>query len=258
MIFVFLGPPGCGKGSQAQILSEKLGIKAFSAGDLLRQEIAEKTSIGLQVKAVIEQGHYVSDQLIWDLVCLHVNSYKDQDIILDGFPRTIGQAELLSEWSKTETGADFPGATGACAKRLDPVGTGIQNIAMDPGSAPYGLVREDSLLAVYFDIDAAILLERILHRTMCAQCGAIYNLKTHPPKQSSICDVCGSTEFKTRADDAAEVFKQRLQQDMTKSKPVVAFFEARGLLCKVDASKDISTVTEQVLSIMSRESHGAY
>ena len=216
MIYIFLGPPGCGKGSQAQILSEKLNIKAFSAGDLLRQEIEAQTAIGLQVKSVIEQGHYVSDQLIWDLVCLHVNPYKDQDIILDGFPRTIGQAELLLEWAKS------------------------------------------SVSAVYFDIDATILLERILHRTMCAQCGAIYNIKTNPPKQSGICDVCGSAEFKMRADDDAKVFKQRLQQDMTKSKPVVAFFEARGLLCKVDASEDISTVTEQVLSIMSRESHGAY
>jgi adenylate kinase len=257
MIYIFLGPPGCGKGSQAQILSEKLGIKAFSAGDLLRQEIEEGSSIGLQVKSVIEQGHYVPDQLIWDLVCLHVAPYSDKDIIIDGFPRTIGQAELLVEWTNcSKTG--FPGVTGSCAMRVEPVSTGIQNDALDPGSAPCGHVREDSLLAIYFDIDPDILLERILHRTMCGQCGAIYNLKTNPPKQNSICDVCGSAEFKTRADDDAEVFKQRLQQDTTKSKPVVAFFEARGLLCKVDASKDISTVTEQVLSIMSRESHGAY
>lgn len=216
MIYIFLGPPGCGKGSQAQILSEKLGVKAFSAGDLLRQEIAAASDIGLHVKSIIEQGHYVPDQLIWDLMCIHIGSYHDQDIILDGFPRTIGQAELLLGWTKSP------------------------------------------VCAIYFDVNTAVLLERILHRTMCAQCGVIYNLKTNPPKQSNVCDICGGTEFKTRADDDAEVFKQRLQQDMTKSKPVVAFFEARGLLCKVDASKDISTVADQVLSIMNRESHGAY
>lgn len=216
MIYIFLGPPGCGKGSQAQVLSEKLNIKSFSAGDLLRQEIAMQTEIGLQVKSVIEQGNYVPDQLIWDLVCLHICPCQDQDIIIDGFPRTVGQAELLVTWAKSPVSA------------------------------------------IYFDIDTAILLERILYRTMCAACGAIYNLKTNPPQQAGVCDVCAGTEFKTRADDDAEIFKQRLQQDMTKSKPVVAFFEGRGLLCKVDASKDISTVTEQVLSIMSRESHGAY
>lgn len=256
MIYIFLGPPGCGKGSQAQILSEKLGVKAFSAGDLLRQEIAAGSDIGLQVKSVIEQGHYVPDQLIWDLVFIHINPYKGQDIIIDGFPRTMGQAELLLEWA--EAGAGFP-------DKPDGRRAGIQAHILDPGtnklyahSARACNARETSLLAVYFDIDTAILLERILHRTMCAQCGAIYNLKTNPPQQNSVCDICGCTEFKTRADDDAEVFKQRLQQDMTKSKPVVAFFEARGLLCKVDASKDISTVTEQVLSIMSRESHGAY
>lgn len=216
MIYIFLGPPGCGKGSQAQALSEKLNIKAFSAGDLLRGEITAGSKIGLQVKSVIEQGQYVPDQLIWDLVCQHISPHRHQDIIIDGFPRTIGQAELLVNWA------------------------------------------DSSVSAIYFDIDTAILLERILHRTMCAGCGAIYNLKTNPPKKSGICDVCGGAEFNKRADDDAEVFKQRLQQDMTKSKPVVAFLEARGLLCKVDASKDISTVTQQVLSIMSRESHGAY
>lgn len=182
----------------------------------MRQEIAARTDLGLQVKSIIEQGHYVSDQLIWDLVCHHINPYHDQDIIIDGFPRTLGQAELLLNWAKPP------------------------------------------LCAIYFDINTSILLERVLYRTMCAQCGTIYNLKTNPPKQIGICDMCASAEFKTRPDDDAEIFKQRLQQDMTKSMPVVAFFEGRGLLCKVDASKDISTVTEQVLSIMSRESHGAY
>ena len=219
MIYIFVGPPGCGKGSQAQILSDKLGIKTFSAGDLLRQEIAAKTDLGVQIKSVIEQGCYVSDQMIWDLLRPHVDPYRDQDIIIDGFPRTVGQAQMIMDW----------------------VG-----------------MSESSLSAVYFDIDTATLLERILYRTMCANCDAIYNLKTHPPKQVGVCDVCGSKQFKTRADDDAEVFKQRLEQDATKSKPVVAFFEARGLLCKVDASEDISTVTHQVLSIMGRESHGAY
>ncbi len=216
MIYIFLGPPGCGKGSQAQILSEKLGIRAFSAGELLRQEIAEETTIGKAIKTIYDQGHYVPDQLIWDLMRLHISPYHDQNIILDGFPRTVGQAELLVDWAKTP------------------------------------------ICAIYFDIDTAILLERILHRTMCAECGTIYNLKTKPPKQIGVCDVCGSKEFKTRADDDAEVFKQRLQQDASKSQPVVAFFETRGLLCKVDASENISTVSDQVLSIMSRESHGAY
>lgn len=216
MIYIFFGPPGCGKGSQAQILSEKFGIKAFSAGDLLRQEVVAQTSLGLQVQSMIDQGHYVPDQLVWDLVRFHIDASRTQDIIIDGFPRTMKQAELLLNWV----------------------------------SSP--------ICALHFDIDVSILLDRILNRTMCAQCGVIYNLKTNPPQKVGICDVCGSTEFKTRADDEAEIFKQRLQQDMTKSQPVVAFFKARGLLCKVDASEDISAVTEQVLSIMSREFHGAH
>jgi len=220
MIYVFIGSPGCGKGSQVQILSDKLSVKTFSAGDLLRQEISQGTDLGLQIKIVIEQGCFVPDQMIWDLLRPHVDPYRDQDIIIDGFPRTTGQAEMLLDWAE-----------------------------MSP---------KQPVCVICFDIDHSVLLERILHRIMCAQCGAIYNSKTHLPQKTGVCDVCGGVEFKTRADDDAEVFKQRLQQDATKSKPVVAFFDARGLLCKVDASEDISTVTDQVLSIMSRESHGAY
>lgn len=211
MIYIFLGPPGCGKGSQAQIIAEKMGIRTFSGGDLLRQEITAQTTIGLHVKSIIEQGRLVPDQTIWDLVCHHISPYQNEDIVIDGFPRTIGQAELLMDWAHSP------------------------------------------LCAIYFDVNTTVLLERVLHRTMCSECSAIYNSKTNPPQKSGICDICGSSQFSTRVDDDAEIFKQRLQEDAMKSKPVVAFFEARGLLCKVDASKDISTVTDQVLSIMNKE-----
>ena len=219
MIYIFLGPPGCGKGTQAKILADRLSVKSFSAGDLLRHEIEIKSDIGLEVKGIIQKGDLVTDDLIAKLVQKNAEPHTSNDIIIDGYPRSMGQAALLMEW--------------------------IEKSNQD-------------VKVIFFDIPKEELLDRVINRITCASCGVMYNLKTNKPKKIGVCDKCGGTDFKRRKDDDPETFKKRLITNEKESTQIIAFFEDRGLLCKIDAEKGMSIVTEQILSIMQKESHGTY
>ncbi len=214
---IFLGPPACGKGTQTNRLSEFLGLPHIDTGSLLRAEIAKETEEGKTAKSFIDKGLLVPVELVARIIR---NKLASEDCkngyVLDGFPRSLEQAEQLEEINKE----------------------------VDAG-------KETSFKAIYFDIDTQILLERIIYRQSCPQCGEIYNKKFKPSKVENECDKC-HVPLKTRADDNAETAKSRFDTYFKQTAPLVEFYEKKGVLSKLDASGDIEEVWGRLLEIINK------
>jgi adenylate kinase len=209
MRLILLGPPGAGKGTQAAWLKTTYGIPQLSTGDMLRSAVARGTEVGRQAKQVMEAGKLVSDEIINALVAERIDEPDCRPgFILDGYPRTLAQAEAL--------------------ERL---------------LAARGL-RLDAVLEI--KVDHAALVERISGRYACAKCGAGYHDKFKPTQEPGVCDVCGSTEFIRRKDDNAETVKARLQAYEAQTAPLLPFYAAKGLVRTVDGMAGIDEVTEQI------------
>ncbi len=205
MNIILLGPPGAGKGTQATRLQDERGMVQLSTGDMLRAAVAAETPVGLKAKAVMAAGELVSD----DIVIGILSDRLDQDdvqtgFILDGFPRTRAQAE-----------------------------------ALDVLLASKGMTL-DRVIELAVDEDA--LVERITGRFSCAKCGAGYHDRFKPPVKPNVCDVCGSSEFKRRPDDNAETVRTRMAEYRAKTAPILPYYEARGLVARVDGMADIDEV----------------
>lgn len=209
MIIVFIGPPGSGKGTQAQTLVKNNGAIHVDTGALLRKEIQQKTPLGLKMKSTIDRGDLVEnlDQEVFSLVRNNIN--VTNLIIIDGYPRTLAQASLLDNFLK-------------------------QNKAY-------------KLKVLYLDLSVDSLYKRFEGRYNCARCGKIYNKNTDLPKNKEICDVCGSKEFSKRSDDTREVFEKRIRNYMEKTRPLIDFYKQRGLLYSIDASKNFDEVYKAIL-----------
>ena len=195
---VFLGPPGAGKGTIAQRLAEAHGLAQISTGDLLREEASKGTSLGNKVKATTEAGEYVDDETVVTLVENKLEEMgKEKGFILDGFPRTMAQAEMLE---KT-----------------------LEKLAMKLDAA--------------FDIEASdeTIIERLSGRRSCPKCGKIYHLKNIPPKEEGKCDAC-STKLTQREDDKPQVVKMRLETYRKKTAPLIEHYEGKGMLKTIDAN----------------------
>jgi adenylate kinase len=207
---VLLGPPGAGKGTQAKRLEEKRGLKQLSTGDMLRAAVAAGTPLGLQAKQVMESGKLVRDDLI---VAMIAERIKEPDcargFVLDGFPRTLQQAEALDVMLK-ESGKG-----------------GIDRV-------------------IELAVDEPALIERIAGRFACAKCGAGYHDKFKQPKKSGICDRCGSTEVVRRPDDRAEAVAVRLEAYRKQTAPILPYYRARGLLKTVDGMASTEEVARQI------------
>lgn len=213
MRLILLGPPGAGKGTQAARLEDKYGIKQLSTGDMLRAAVASGSEVGQQAKAVMERGELVSDDIVIGVISERIDQDDVADgYILDGFPRTEAQAVALAK------------LLAAKGSKLDVV--------------------------VEMQVDDAALVERISGRFTCAKCGEGYHDKFKTPAREGVCDKCGSTEFKRRADDNAETVASRLKVYHEQTAPLIAYYREQGLLRSIDGMAEIDSVTRALEKIL--------
>lgn len=215
VVLILLGPPGAGKGTQARMLEDRFGLVQLSTGDLLRAAVAAGTPAGLAAKAVMEAGGLVSD----DIVLAILKDRMDEPdvakgVILDGFPRTAGQAAALDQ------------------------------LLADQG--------QKVTAAISLEVDDAAMVGRIAGRYTCASCGEGYHDEFKQPAVAGVCDKCGGTEFKRRADDNAETVAERLKAYHAQTAPLIVHYAALGVLERVDAMQDIDAVAGGLGDIVAR------
>ena len=190
---ILLGPPGAGKGTQAKRLSASLGVPQLSTGYMLRAEGAGGSPVGQKVKAVMAAGKLVSDDILVDLVASRIDQPDCRNgFILDGFPRSLPQAEALDRMLTLRKG------------------------------------KIDRVIELKVDVEA--LVERIVGRFTCAKCGAGYHDKCHRPKKDGVCDQCGGTEFARRADDKEDKVRTRMDAYTAETAPLLPYYRGRGVL----------------------------
>lgn len=214
MIIVLLGPPGAGKGTQASLLSRRLGLPHLATGDLLREAIAQGTPLGQEVRPYVESGRLVPDPLMVALVRERLMTPAGSGgAILDGFPRTRDQA-----------------------------------VALDQVLAAQGRQVE---AAVYLEVPASVLLQRLSARWVCPHCRATYNTVSAAPRLAGVCDRCGASLIQ-RADDRPEVVQRRLEVYRQETAPLIAYYQTAGRLRSVDGTGPVTVVLERVLAALGR------
>jgi adenylate kinase len=201
MNIVFLGPPGSGKGTQAKILAQRKNFLHISTGDLFREEIEKKSELGLKVKSFIDEGKLVPDNIVLDVIKRRIN--LSSNILFDGFPRTVEQAEGLSQMMEE------------ISKKID--------------------------IVFFFEISDNEVIKRIVARRSCQKCGRIYNLITNPPLNDEACDICGVKLYQ-RDDDREDVIKKRLEVYKIQTSPLISYYRLEGIFEVIDASKGVEEI----------------
>ena len=218
-VLILLGPPGAGKGTQARRLEERFGLVQLSTGDLLRAAVAAGTEAGQQAKAVMEAGGLVSDEIV---LAILKDRLAEPDtgagVILDGFPRTTGQAAALDAL----------------------LAEGGQQVDV----------------AISLEVEDEAMVARVAGRFTCAACGEGYHDAFKTPVEAGTCDACGGTEFKRRADDNAETVRARLGAYHAETAPLIAFYDARGQLARVDAMGEIDRITADLGTLVEAARQG--
>ena len=210
---VFTGVPGCGKGTQARILKDKLSIPHLSTGEMLRAEAAKGTPLGLEIKALLNNGGFATDEMIIDMVSKRIDEPDcAHGFILDGFPRTLPQAEALDK------------------------------LLADRG------ITLDAVIEI--QVPDEIIMERILGRYACMKCGAGYHDKFQKPKIYGVCDVCGGMDFYRRLDDNRTTVQKRLINYRALTYPTIPYIKKKGLLRCVDGTGTIEAVSKKIDSIL--------
>lgn len=206
MLIILLGAPGAGKATICSKLKEFYQFDTLVTGELLRKEVRENTELGQKVKAIMNKGHLVQDQILIDLVTEQLHT--DGHLILDGFPRTLFQADALHQYLEHH------------GKRID--------------------------LVLHFAVDDQHAFDRVSGRRICPDCGKLYHNSFFPPKKEGICDVCGAPLYQ-RADDQPENLKVKLQEYHEKTQPLVEYYKDLGLLKQIDANQSVMDVYYQLL-----------
>jgi adenylate kinase len=209
---ILLGPPGAGKGTQAQRLVADRGMVQLSTGDMLRAAVKAGTPVGLQAKAVMEAGELVSDAIVSALIGERMDAGTGSGAIFDGYPRTAAQADALD-------------------LLLDERGQQLDHV-------------------IELAVDEDALVERIVGRYTCAHCGEGYHDRFKQPAVADTCDVCGAHEFKRRPDDNEETVRTRMAEYRAKTAPILPGYEARGLVKRVDGMGEIGAVTAAIGAIL--------
>jgi adenylate kinase len=211
--FIFLGAPGAGKGTQAELLSLKLDVPHISTGDILREEVKKGTLLGEKVMVFMSKGELVPDGLILEVMKKRLEE-KDckKGFILDGFPRTLVQAESLD-------------------RLLNGIGKIIDRV-------------------IKIKVSEETIIKRLSARLVCELCGADYNLETRPPREAGRCDLCGG-ELEQRMDDNREVILNRLEVYVRQTQPLESYYQGQGKLIEIDGEKDKKLVLEEILKAIS-------
>lgn len=213
MNLILLGPPGAGKGTQARRLEDTRGLVQLSTGDMLRAMVAEGGPLGQQAKEIMAAGKLMPDELMVSMIAERISKPDVKNgFILDGFPRTVAQAEALD-------------------KMLEEKGLKLDHV-------------------IEMRVVDDVLVERITGRYTCAKCGKGYHDSFEKPKVEGVCDVCGSGEFKRRPDDNEETVRTRMAEYRAKTAPILPLYEARGLVQRVDGMADMGAVSAQIAAIL--------
>lgn len=212
MNLVLMGLPGAGKGTQAERIVENYEIPHISTGDMFRAAIKEGTQLGLEAKSYIDKGELVPDEVTIGIVRERLSKADcEKGFLLDGFPRTVAQAEALEQMLE-------------------------------------GLNRKIDYV-INIDVDQSILMDRLTGRRICKECGATYHLVFNPPAQEGVCDKCGG-ELYQRADDNSETVANRLEVNVKQSKPLLDFYETKGYLRNINGDQDINVVFENIRELL--------
>ncbi|MEQ9360627.1 MAG: adenylate kinase [Rhodospirillales bacterium] len=213
MNIILLGPPGAGKGTQSKRLEESYGLVQLSTGDMLRAAVASGSDLGNKAKEIMARGDLVPDDLIIDMIAARIEEPDcAKGFILDGFPRTVPQAEAL---------ATMLGGKG---------------------------LSLDQVIELAVDDDA--MVKRITGRYTCAKCGKGYHDEFEKPAKDGVCDKCGATEFTRRADDNEDTVRNRLDAYHAQTAPILAYYKEQGVLNDVDGMADIDAVTAQLKGVI--------
>src|SRR5690242_85875 len=218
MNLILLGPPGAGKGTQAKRLQERHGLLQLATGDMLRAAVASNSLLGRRVKAIMEAGNLVPDDILIEMIAARIAEPDcaahdgTGGFILDGFPRTVPQAEALDK------------VLAARGQALDYV--------------------------ILIEVEEAALIDRLSGRFNCAECGASYHHLHHRPRVEGKCDGCGSEKFVQRTDDQLDAVKTRLAVYRNQTAPILPYYQARGILHTVDGMAGIDAVTKQIEQVL--------
>jgi adenylate kinase len=209
---IMLGAPGAGKGTQAKKIAQEFGIPHISTGDIFRENIKNNTQLGIKAKEYIDQGLLVPDELVMDLIIdrFKANDCKD-GYVLDGFPRTIYQAEALD-------------------KKLKNKNESIDHV-------------------INIEVSDELIVRRMSGRRACLNCGRTYHIKTLKPKVEDICDYC-NTKLVLRDDDKPETVKKRLQVYHEQTQPLIDYYNQKGLLRSMDGTKDIEVLYKEIMDLL--------
>jgi adenylate kinase len=209
---ILLGPPGAGKGTQAKKLVDDRGMVQLSTGDMLREAKTSGSEMGLRVAAVMDRGELVTDDIVIGLIREKLSGASGGGFIFDGFPRTLPQADALAEL-------------------LAQMGQGLDAV-------------------IEMQVDDAALVSRITGRYTCGNCGQVYHDQTRPTAQPGVCDACGSTNLKRRADDTEEALRQRLMEYYKKTSPLVGYYYAKKQLAQVDGLAEMDAVSAAIAKVL--------